>query len=93
MEIKIAQNEFKGKAYVGEEKKPLAEMTFTMAGHDKMIIDHTEVGDLLKGKGVGKLMLMTIVEKARQENIKILPLCPFVKSVFQKDKTLKDVLV
>ena len=42
------------------------------------------VSDALKGKGVGKILLEKIVELARKRKIKIMPLCPFVKSVFDK---------
>ncbi|MCB0737277.1 MAG: GNAT family N-acetyltransferase, partial [Bacteroidetes bacterium] len=65
MQVRIEQTENKGRAYIGELPKPLAEMTFTMAGPDKMIIDHTSVSDELRGKGAGRQLLMALVEKAR----------------------------
>ncbi len=68
-------------------------MTYTWAGETKMIIDHTEVNPDYSGQGVGKKMVMAAVEFAREHNIRILPLCPFAKSVFMKDKELHDVLV
>jgi predicted GNAT family acetyltransferase len=46
----------------------------------------------LKGQGVGKKLLLSIVEKARKEDFKILPLCPFAKSLFNKLDDIKDVL-
>ncbi|MFY0674981.1 MAG: N-acetyltransferase [Bacteroidia bacterium] len=91
MEVKITQTETKGHAFIGDENKPLAEMTFSIAGPTRIIIDHTEVDESLKGKGAGKQMLMALVEKARNENFKILPLCPFAHSVFRKDPSIKDV--
>lgn len=68
-------------------------MTFSVAGKDKIIIDHTEVNPEFNGKGVGKALVMTAVNHARQNQIKILPLCPFAKSVFAKDSSIRDVLV
>lgn len=91
MNIALDDNGTKGKAYVGDKAQPSAEMTFTWAGKDKMIIDHTHVDDSLRGKGAGKQMLMKLVAKAREEGFTILPLCPFARSVFQKDRSLKDV--
>jgi len=93
MEVNISKTSSKGHAYIGDEKNPEAEMTFSMAGNTKMIIDHTEVGASLKGKEAGKKMLLAIVEMARKENIKIIPLCPFANSVFKKDASIRDVLV
>ena len=37
-------------------------------------------------------MLAKAVEFARQNNIKIMPLCPFAKSVFDKVAEYQDVL-
>jgi len=91
MEVRISENESKGRAYIGEATKPDAEMTFSKAGDDKIIIDHTEVKELLKGQGAGKQMLMALVQMARGRNIKILPLCPFAHAMFRKDPSIKDV--
>lgn len=67
-------------------------MTYSIASPNLIIIDHTDVGVSLKGQGVGKKLLLKIVEKARDQNIKIMPLCPFAKSVFDKEESLQDVL-
>lgn len=91
MEVFTSENESKGRAYIGNANKPDAEMTYSKAGADKIIIDHTEVAEALKGQGAGKQMLMKLVEMAREKGIKILPLCPFAHSVFRKDASIKDV--
>ena len=67
-------------------------MTYSKAGADKIIIDHTEVSEELKGQGAGKKLVVAAVEKARKEGFKILPLCPFAKATIQKDASLQDVL-
>lgn len=67
-------------------------MTYSWAGTDKFIIDHTEVNPDFSGQGVGKKMVMDAVEFARANNIKIIPLCPFAKSVFDKEPEIRDVL-
>lgn len=92
MTIKSKENESKGSVYVEQDGKKLAEMTYSIASKHLIIIDHTEVDETLKGTGTGKQLLMIIIDKARKDNIKILPLCPFAKSVFDKDESLKDVL-
>jgi uncharacterized protein len=92
MNVELKANGSKGAAFVAEGQKILAEMTYSIASPELIIIDHTEVDGSLAGKGVGKMLLMAIVEKARRENFKILPLCPFAKSVFDKDQSIGDVL-
>jgi uncharacterized protein len=92
MEIKHAQTDTKGVFYIGEKNKPLAEMTYSKAGAETMIIDHTQVADELKGQGAGKQLVTAAVEYARGNGIKIIPLCPFARSVFEKVKEFGDVL-
>lgn len=90
----ITQNngEKKGAFIAIEEGIQAGEMTYSWAGADKFIIDHTEVDPSFGGKGVGKQLVMAAVEYAREKGIKILPLCPFAKKVFDKTPEIADVL-
>ena len=90
--IGLELNGSKGYFYVSVDGKQEGKMTFVFAGNDKIIIDHTEVNPGNNGKGYGKMMVEKAVEFAREKNIKIIPLCPFAKSVFDKTPTFKDVL-
>ena len=92
MLIQQQQLDNKGKFFVEQEGRELAEMTYTVPGPDKIIIDHTEVSDELKGKSVGLQLVTQAVEYARTNNIKIIPLCTFAKSVFDKKPEFGDVL-
>lgn len=84
----------KNQFYLGEDPVNfLAEITFVPTGEDKLIIDHTYVSETLKGQGVGKQLVEKVVEYARQENIKIIPLCPFAKSIMTGSDEYQDVLV
>lgn len=93
MEIQLENNGKKGAFYVEEDGERLAAMAFTMAGEHKMIIDHTEVSDRLRGQNAGRQLLHRLVEYVRENDIKVIPLCPFAKSVFQKDESIRDVLL
>lgn len=84
MLIQQKQEGSKGSFYVEEGGTILAEMTYSMTGTELMIIDHTGVSDELRGKNVGYQLVHTAVEYARTNHIKILPLCPFAKSAFDK---------
>lgn len=92
MLIQHRQIKGKGLFFVEVDGNILAEMVYTMAAPDKMIIEHTEVSDELRGKDVGNQLLHTVVEYARAKNIKIIPLCPFASSVFKKKPEYADVL-
>lgn len=84
MQLKRESDGPKGAFYWDDEGKRLGESTYTMAGPEKLIIDHTEVDDSLRGTGKGAELINAIVEYARQHDLKILPLCPFARVIFQK---------
>jgi len=92
MEILQKDDAHKGMFYVKQDNKILAEMTYVWAGTGRIIIDHTDVSEELKGKGAGKQLVAKAVDFAREKGIKILPLCPFAKSVFDKVEEFRDVL-
>lgn len=92
MDILQEDNGKKGKFFILVNGVQEAEMTYTWAGTDRIIIDHTEVNETLKGKNAGKQMVMKAVDFAREKKIKIIPLCPFAHSVFQKVAEIRDVL-
>lgn len=92
MQIKHKEIGSKGIFYIEENGEKLAEMTYSKAGHTLIIIDHTEVNEKLKGKGAGKQLVQAAVGYARKHQIKILPLCPFAKAVFDKTPEYGDVL-
>ncbi|WP_203258611.1 GNAT family N-acetyltransferase [Hyunsoonleella ulvae] len=92
MEIKHEKLDKKGRFFIEIENLKVAEMTYTYAGNEKIIIDHTEVKESLKGQGIGYKLVEAAVSYAREQNIKILPLCPFANAVFKKRKEYSDVL-
>ena len=86
------RSDHRGAFVMERDGKRLAEMTYTMAG-DKAIIDHTTVDDALRGTGAGRKLVEAAVQWARADKVKILPLCPFAKSVFDKTPAYADVLL
>jgi len=92
MEVKHQDNKKKGKFYIEIDGKQEAEMTYTFAGSNKIIIDHTEVSEKLKGQGVGYKLVHAAVEFIRKSDIKVIPLCPFAKTVFEKKTEYSDRL-
>lgn len=92
MKIKQINDTRRGYFEAIEDEKQAGKMTYTWAGDSKFIIDHTEVNEDFNGKGVGKKLVMAAVEYARTNNLKIIPLCPFAKSVFDKVEEIHDVL-
>lgn len=74
-----------------EQGQTTAEITFTPPHNGILIIDHTGVNDSLRGQGIAQALVKAVVDKARAEDLKIIPLCPFARLEFQKKEEYADV--
>ena len=92
MNVQHKKVDHRGKFYLEDQGEEVAKMTYVFAGDTKFIIDHTEVEEARKGEGLGAKLVEAAVKYARENNFKILPLCPYAKSVFDKRPELGDVL-
>ncbi len=92
LKIQHEKNGTRGAFYLEEGDKRSAQMVYVMAGPTKMIIEHTEVDESLKGQGIGSKLLEELVGYVREEKISVIPLCPFAKATFRKRADLQDVL-
>ena len=92
MEIQHKDNGKKGAFFIELNGEIVAEMTYVWTGKTGIIIDHTNVDEKLKGQGAGKQLVIKAVEFARENGLKIMPLCTFAKSVFDKEIAFRDVL-
>lgn len=92
MLIQHQQKENRGMFFIEEDGNVLAEMTYSSRTPNRMVIEHTEVDDELKGQNIGFSLVHQAVEYARLHNLKIVPICSFAKAVFDKKPDFKDVL-
>lgn len=86
MDIEQEPGSTKGRFVAREDGKELGEMTYSVAGTDKIIIDHTEGFPGSEGKGVGLKLLDAVIAFARESGIRILPLCPFARKMMDRRK-------
>ena len=77
-------------ALVDGIKEP-AELTFSIVNDHLIIADHTGVPDTMRGMGVGKALVERLVADAREKQIRIVPLCPYVNAERQKHPEWADV--
>src|SRR5690625_4880627 len=92
MEIKRKDDGEKGSFALMDNEKQVGKLEYVWAGEDKFIIEHTEVDNAYGGQGLGRKLVMAAVDFARQENVKIIPLCPYAKRVSEKSSEISDVL-
>ncbi len=70
-----------------------AELTFSRMGETGVIADHTGVPKALEGRGVGKALVNALVEDARRNNFKVMPLCPFVRAHYARHPEWQDIMM
>lgn len=82
----------RGAFFVAQAGKRLAKMTYSRLNPALVIIDHTDVDDTLAGQGVGRRLLDAAVAWARETNTKVIATCPYARSQFSRDASIRDVL-
>jgi len=93
MEIKHEQTPTKGAFTAWIDGKKAGEMTYSVAGDSMIIVDATHVDEAFKGQGIGgKLLHEGVIPFAKEKKVKVMPLCPFAKAMFDKDVDIRDVL-
>ncbi len=69
----------------------VGEITFVRVGMDKLIIDHTGVAEKYRNTQIGLNLVRRVCELARAQGRKIIPLCPFARSMFMRYSEFDDV--
>jgi len=82
----------KGAFVIERDGQRLATMTYSRAGDALVIIDQTDVDAALRGTGAGATLVDAAVRWARADRLRLMPLCPFAKSVFDRTPDYHDVL-
>ncbi|MGM0257304.1 GNAT family acetyltransferase [Enterococcus sp. AZ093] len=88
MEIKEENNRL---VLLDDEQNEIGEMTWSDAGPDIMIIDHTFVDPAFRGQKLAEKLVATGVEVARRTGRKVIPLCPYAKAEFERKAEYHDV--
>nr|WP_025335489.1 GNAT family N-acetyltransferase [Paenibacillus sabinae] len=79
--------------YIAGEGKDLAEITYRLEENSgDLVIDHTFVSEDLRGQGAGEQLVRAVVDKAREEQLKIVPECSYAAHQFKKHAEYSDVL-
>ncbi|MNI41175.1 Acetyltransferase (GNAT) family protein [compost metagenome] len=81
-----------GRFYIAGDGKDLAEITYKQGEAGVWVIDHTYVSEDLRGQGTGEQLVRAVVDKAREENVKIIPQCPYAAKQFERHAEYADVL-
>lgn len=92
MDIQRQEHGRKGAFFIEEDGEWIAELTYIRTGENTMVIDHTEVDPKFRGERIGKDMVAAAVAYARENGLKIKPLCPYARGVIDATPEFQDVL-
>ncbi|MDB4990709.1 MAG: Acetyltransferase [Myxococcaceae bacterium] len=89
--IEHAEGAGRGEFFVERDNIRLAEMMYSRTAVRQISIVHTEVDEQLRGHGMARRLLDTLVSWARETDTRVLATCRYAKAQFEKDVTIQDV--
>jgi predicted GNAT family acetyltransferase len=83
-EVQLRLNEKNhGAFFLMNGAEQLGEMVISISGSN-LTVHHTEVATTAEGKGAAKKLLTAMVEHARKNSLKVIPLCAYVHLQFRR---------
>ena len=72
-----------GERFVFTEDGHVAELVYHVHGN-RLTLIHTEVPDELGGRGIGGRLVEAAIERARRDQLTIVPNCPYARGWLEK---------
>jgi predicted GNAT family acetyltransferase len=79
----VVLGNIKGEVQLFSDNKKAGKMDISVV-RNKLTVYHTEVDDEYSGRGFAKLLMERLVSYARENDLKIVPLCPYVHAQFKR---------
>ena len=89
MQIRYEAEHCRSAAYDGERRVGVAEFD---AQDGRWVITHTEVDPAYGGQGIARKLLEALIEAARSDGAKIVPLCSYADKMMRRTDEYADVL-
>lgn len=88
--IEIIENEERGRfeAHVGQQKGVM----YRYYSEGSLVITHTLVPDELSGQGLAGHMTKTVLDGAREQGLKVVPICPYVAAYIRRHPEYQDLV-
>ena len=89
MQIVFEPEHFRSAAYDGETRVGVAEFD---AQDGRWSITHTEVDPAYGGQGIARRLIEELIEAARRDGAKIVPVCSYAEKMMRGREEYTDVL-
>lgn len=74
-----------------QEDKVVGKIEFIIE-ENELTITHTIVNPLFRGQGIAKILMEKAIEMAKEKGLKIIPVCSYATSYFEKNPEYKELL-
>lgn len=74
-----------------QEDKVVGKIEF-VKDNNELTITHTLVNPLFRGQGIAKILMEKVIELSKEKGLKIIPVCSYAVSYFEKNKEYKELL-
>ena len=91
LEIRREESDGRGAFFVDVNGQRVALQTYRRVDAQHVVVNHTQVDDSLRGRGVARRLLDASIAWARQTGTRIAATCPYAKAQFEKDPSIRDV--
>jgi predicted GNAT family acetyltransferase len=91
LQIRHEETDGQGTFFVEVDGQRVALQTYRRVDARHVVINHTQVDDSLRGRGVARSLLDACARWARQTNTRIAATCPYAKAQSEKDPSIHDV--
>jgi predicted GNAT family acetyltransferase len=89
MDIKFNEIDNEAQVFDGDDKVGYCQ--FEVEDDKTWNVTHTVVNPAYGGKGLAGKLLDTVVDKARENGVKIIPTCSYARKKFDTDEKYSDV--
>ena len=89
MQIRYEAEHGRSAAYDGERRVGVAEFD---AQDGRWVITHTEVDPAYGGQGIARKLIEALIEAARSDGAKIVPVCSYAEKMMRGKEAYADVL-
>jgi predicted GNAT family acetyltransferase len=73
--------------------KRTAKVTYVMLSPTSIIYTHTVVPFSLKGQGIASTLARYVLDYARENNLNVIPQCPFIRSYIDSHPEYEDLVM
>jgi len=74
-----------------DDNKEVGECCYSSNGPNCWVINHTYVNPEYRGKNIAEQLVKNVVERAKENKVKIIPLCPYVSKEFSKKPEYREM--